>query len=327
MFRTPRLGASPQIAEAAVNRIDAGDEHPPPALAVGEGRRRHDEHAHRQAVGGDHPLQCLLTAVEVLLDVGQGDVHDRGVEVDHEQAEAGRQQGQPLAVREADSHATTLGRPRRDVARATTGRGPGIMPRCRRPRPSLVSATRRSRWPGAGPGTARPDTWRLTAALFEAVAHDEHLAALAAGIPPDRLPALLFVASVQYVVARHPDDPLAAYYPVAEWRAGRRRPAGRAAPRLLRRPPRRAGGGLEQPPLPDERGRSLHAGRTGARRAAAPRPRARARAGRCRHRLRPGPLPGPLRLLARPPGRRRHGVRLLDERGTHRLPGRRRAAA
>jgi hypothetical protein len=46
-------------------------------------------------------------------------------------------------------------------------------------------------------GDGAPGTWRLTAALSEAVAHDEHLAALAAGIPPDRLPALLFVASVQ----------------------------------------------------------------------------------------------------------------------------------
>jgi len=64
-------------------------------------------------------------------------------------------------------------------------------------------------------GDGAPATWRLTAALFEAVAHDDHLATLAADIPPDRLPALLFVASVQYVVARHPDDPLAAYYPVA----------------------------------------------------------------------------------------------------------------
>jgi hypothetical protein len=64
-------------------------------------------------------------------------------------------------------------------------------------------------------GDGAPGTWRLTAALFEAVAHDEHLAAAAAGIPPDRLPALLFVAAVQYVVARHPDDPLAAYYPAA----------------------------------------------------------------------------------------------------------------
>ena len=64
-------------------------------------------------------------------------------------------------------------------------------------------------------GDGAPRTWRLTAALFEAVARDEHLAALAATIPADRLPAFLFVASVQYVVARHPDDPLAAYYPVA----------------------------------------------------------------------------------------------------------------
>ena len=68
-------------------------------------------------------------------------------------------------------------------------------------------------------GDGSPSSWRLTAALFEALADDEHLATLAAAIPPDRLPALLFVASVQYVVAKHPDDPLAAYYPVAGSRA------------------------------------------------------------------------------------------------------------
>ena len=66
-------------------------------------------------------------------------------------------------------------------------------------------------WSGEG----APSSWHLTAALFEALADDEQLATLAATIPPDRLPALLFVASVQYVVAKHPDDPLAAYYPVA----------------------------------------------------------------------------------------------------------------
>lgn len=64
-------------------------------------------------------------------------------------------------------------------------------------------------WSGAG---ADPD-WSLVAALFHAVASDDDLLGLAAEIPPDRLPALLFLASIQRVVAEHPDEALAAYYP------------------------------------------------------------------------------------------------------------------
>jgi hypothetical protein len=67
-----------------------------------------------------------------------------------------------------------------------------------------------------GRGWSGPDaepTWSLVAALFDALAGDPDLLALAAEIPLDRLPALLFVASVQRVVADHPDDPLARYYP------------------------------------------------------------------------------------------------------------------
>lgn len=62
-------------------------------------------------------------------------------------------------------------------------------------------------------GPDAPASWRLTAAMFEHLAADPTLLAQAATIPALRLPALLFVASVQYAVAAHPDDPLAAYYP------------------------------------------------------------------------------------------------------------------
>ena len=67
-----------------------------------------------------------------------------------------------------------------------------------------------------GRGWSGPDAdpgWALVGALFHALADDESLLELAAEIPFDRLPALLFVASVQRVVADHPDDPLARYYP------------------------------------------------------------------------------------------------------------------
>jgi hypothetical protein len=58
-----------------------------------------------------------------------------------------------------------------------------------------------------------PRSWRLTAALFEAIAaHDkllEHLAVL----PPDRLPALLASAAVTFMVRRDRPVPLAGYFP------------------------------------------------------------------------------------------------------------------
>jgi hypothetical protein len=66
-------------------------------------------------------------------------------------------------------------------------------------------------------GWSGPDaspTWRLTASVFECLANDPQLLELAAAIPPERLPPLLFAASVQRVVARHRDHRFATYYPV-----------------------------------------------------------------------------------------------------------------
>ena len=63
----------------------------------------------------------------------------------------------------------------------------------------------------SGPGAA--PTWRLTAALFRCLADEEELLALAAAIPPDRLPPLLFAASVQHAVAHYGEHPFAAYFP------------------------------------------------------------------------------------------------------------------
>lgn len=61
--------------------------------------------------------------------------------------------------------------------------------------------------PDADPG------WALTAALFDAISADENILRLASEIPPDRIPALLVAASIQRVLADHPDDPLRAYFP------------------------------------------------------------------------------------------------------------------
>ncbi len=64
-------------------------------------------------------------------------------------------------------------------------------------------------WSGAD---AEPG-WALVAGLFDGLAGDAELLALAAEIPLDRLPALVFVASLQRVVADHPGDPFARYSP------------------------------------------------------------------------------------------------------------------
>jgi hypothetical protein len=67
-------------------------------------------------------------------------------------------------------------------------------------------------------GWSGPDaapTWRLTASLFECLANDAQLSELASSIPPERLPALLFVASVRLVAARHRGEPFVAYFPTA----------------------------------------------------------------------------------------------------------------
>jgi uncharacterized protein with GYD domain len=48
--------------------------------------------AHLSVDLGSHPLESRLAGVEVALNVRQGDVHDRRVEEDHEQAKPGCQQ-------------------------------------------------------------------------------------------------------------------------------------------------------------------------------------------------------------------------------------------
>ncbi len=83
---------------------------------------------------------------------------------------------------------------------------------------SMSSATRRvteaadmlaTAWspPGA------PPSWRLTAAQFETLRDDPELLALAATIPPDRVPALLFQAAATALVLEHEPEPLRASYP------------------------------------------------------------------------------------------------------------------
>src|SRR5580704_6847122 len=58
-----------------------------------------------------------------------------------------------------------------------------------------------------------PDSWRLTAALFRAIAADADLLGRLATLPADRLPALLASAAISFLVRRDRPQPLAAYFP------------------------------------------------------------------------------------------------------------------
>jgi hypothetical protein len=64
-------------------------------------------------------------------------------------------------------------------------------------------------WSAAG----APDSWRLTAALFRAIAAHEELLGRLVVLPPDRLPALLASAAVSFLVRRDRPAPLAGYFP------------------------------------------------------------------------------------------------------------------
>jgi hypothetical protein len=58
-----------------------------------------------------------------------------------------------------------------------------------------------------------PDSWRLTAALFRLIAGHEALLAGLAGLPDDRLPALLASAAISFLVRRDRPAALAGYFP------------------------------------------------------------------------------------------------------------------
>jgi hypothetical protein len=80
----------------------------------------------------------------------------------------------------------------------------------------------------AKPGS--PSSWALTAAVFATLADDDDLAAMAAEIPSDRLPALLFCGATCYLVAEHEPRGLIDYFPTSS--APRRMPDSAFAPAL-----------------------------------------------------------------------------------------------
>ena len=58
-----------------------------------------------------------------------------------------------------------------------------------------------------------PESWRLTAGLFGAIAAHQELLDRLARLPADRLPALLASAAISYLVRRDRPVPLAGYFP------------------------------------------------------------------------------------------------------------------
>jgi hypothetical protein len=58
-----------------------------------------------------------------------------------------------------------------------------------------------------------PASWELTAAQFEILRQDEELLAIAATIPPDRLPPLLFEAAASFLVLELEPRPLRGWFP------------------------------------------------------------------------------------------------------------------
>jgi len=87
------------------------------------------------------------------------------------------------------------------LARMTGGTDPALV--------AQQAAAIAAAWSPAG----SPASWELTAAQFATLAGDPELLALAAEIPPDRLPALLFTAAATALVLELTPHPLRASFP------------------------------------------------------------------------------------------------------------------
>ncbi len=75
---------------------EARHEEAAPAEQVGHPPAEQERAAEEDRVGGDDPLQALLGEVQVGLDRGEGDVHDRDVQNDHELGGDDERQREPL---------------------------------------------------------------------------------------------------------------------------------------------------------------------------------------------------------------------------------------
>ena len=98
MVRKKMSCAEPQAIEPSVKTHGADDEDAPAAVEVRERSRGEQQGGQAERVGVDHPLQVGERRVELGLDVGQRDVHDRDVEQQHEHAGAHGGERPPLRV-------------------------------------------------------------------------------------------------------------------------------------------------------------------------------------------------------------------------------------
>ena len=91
--------ASPQASEATREQRDAEQEQLAVAVQVAEPAAEQQEAAEGEHVGVDHPDQRGLGELQVRADRRQRHVHDRGVEHDHQHAQAQHHQCQPAFAR------------------------------------------------------------------------------------------------------------------------------------------------------------------------------------------------------------------------------------
>jgi hypothetical protein len=76
----------------------AGDQGALPTKEVRQPPAEQQEAAEAKRIGGHHPLPAAVGEVQRLLRRGQGDVHDRGVEHDHQLGDAQDSEDQPAPV-------------------------------------------------------------------------------------------------------------------------------------------------------------------------------------------------------------------------------------
>ena len=77
-------GGEPAEQRGQREQDHPGDEHPPASEDVAGPAAEQQQAAEGQGVGVDHPLQAGAGEPERALDVGQRDVHDRGVQYHHQ---------------------------------------------------------------------------------------------------------------------------------------------------------------------------------------------------------------------------------------------------
>ena len=92
------LSAAAQSSEAAMKTVEAGEEDAPLAEQVAHAAGEQQQAAEGDQVGVDDPGEVALGEAEAVLDRGQGDVHDRHVEDDHQHPAAEDVEGEPAAA-------------------------------------------------------------------------------------------------------------------------------------------------------------------------------------------------------------------------------------